>query len=215
MLRGAGAARLRERPHRAAGAQGLSRLRSGAGPGPTLTRNRKMSSRNSRRDYLLRGVVTCSRPASGPRRRGAEGAAAYRCLGIRPGEARSRCAALHGRGIISAAAALETAVWDARQGVCSASANGTSPRRSARDREQLQDAESAGRRAAAACSLSWGRWPSSAERVLGLYRRGRITTEEVTAISRRCRDREALERQAVIDRGARSAAMAAASSVPV
>lgn len=171
-----------------------------------LANNRTWSPRNSKRDYLLRGLPkcsTCTRTYTGDMQKGRQ---VYRCPGIREGEPGYHERPCSG-GQVNAAA-LESAVWDAVK------AFAQHPREHLAEaqqqlRAQLSDAngqEQERKRLIADLAT----FADQRERVLDLYRRGRITPDECD------RDLEKVEHdkqatQKVLDRLARSAGMAAAS----
>ena len=171
-----------------------------------LTMNRKLSSRNSTRDYLLRGLPkcgTCGRTYTGAELKGRP---AYRCLGTRDGEPAHTKQPCSG-GTISAEA-LERVVWDAVKDFALRPHEHLAAGQQV-IRAQMEDASSQeGERRSLVATLA--QQQDQRERVLDLYRRGRITTAECDAQL----DKIAAEKrdtQTALDAMSSRAAMASAS----
>jgi site-specific DNA recombinase len=136
-----------------------------------LDRNRRLSTKNARADYLLRGLVVCG--LCGMSYVGAGGGRQYRCNGLvgRSNRTVGRC-----QSVVVQARKLEDAVWqEVRQFVDHPEDHIAEVQRQLRERmTKATEGDEQRRRLAAELAGK----EQERERVLGLFRRGRITSDE-------------------------------------
>ena len=171
-----------------------------------LTRNRNLAKKNAKRDYLLRGLVKCGQCGFSYTGAGQSGRPSYRCnggAGVSGVKAEARCIG----GSVSADA-LEGAVWqEVRRFIDNP---GEAVKRAQLQlRERLAGASKGDERRKRLAAELAGK-ETERERVLNLFRRGRVTLEEaereLDAIGR-----EAAELRGLIDSLRVQAEMATAS----
>ena len=139
-----------------------------------LTRNRNLAKKNAKRDYLLRGLVTCGQCGFTFTGAGQSGRPSYRCngaSGLSGIKAEARCI-----GGQASAKALEDAVWqEVRRFVDDP---GEAVQRAQQQLRERMAGASRGEEQRKRLVTELAGKETERERVLGLFRRGRITTEE-------------------------------------